>query len=105
MIVLEDDLVTHPFFLTYMNHYLDVYKNEERVISIYGYMYQVKKKINAPFFVRGADCWGWATWKRGWDLFEPDGRLLLSRLEKQNLLKEFNFNNSYDFASLLKTQN
>jgi len=104
VIVLEDDLVTHPFFLTYMNHYLDVYENEEQVISIYGYMYPVKKKMDAPFFVRGADCWGWATWKRGWDLFEPDGRRLLNRLENQHLLREFNFNNSYDFTSLLKAQ-
>ena len=32
--------------------------------------------MNIPetFFVKGADCWGWATWKRGWDLFELDSQ-------------------------------
>ena len=104
VIVLEDDLITHPFFLTYMNHYLKVYQHENQVISIYGYQYPVKKKIEAPFFLKGADCWGWATWKRGWDLFEANGKLLLSELLRRNLSKEFNFDNSYDFTSLLRAQ-
>ena len=104
VIVLEDDLITHPFFLTYINHYLNVYQNEEQVISIYGYLYPVKKKIDAPFFLKGADCWGWATWKRGWDLFEADGQLLLNEISQRNLSKEFNFDNSYDFTSLLRAQ-
>jgi len=104
VIVLEDDLITHPFFLTYINHYLNVYQNEEQVISIYGYLYPVKKKIDAPFFLKGADCWGWATWKRGWDLFEADGQLLLNEISQRNLSKEYNFDNSYDFTSLLRAQ-
>jgi hypothetical protein len=103
-IVLEDDLVTHPFFLTYMNEYLNIYENDEQVISIHGFMYPVKKEIKLPFFLKGADCWGWATWKRGWDLFEPDAALLLDGLLKKNLAKEFNFNNTYNYTSLLEEQ-
>lgn len=104
VIVIEDDLVTHPFFLTYMNKYLDMYNDEESVISIHGFMYAIKKKIKEPFFLRGADCWGWATWKRGWDLFEPDGQLLLDQLVRRRLTKEFNFNDSYNYTSLLEAQ-
>jgi len=103
-IVLEDDLVTHPFFLTYMNSYLDIYKDDDSVISLHGFMYPVKEKIDTPFFLKGADCWGWATWKRGWDLFQQDGQLLLNQLVKRNLAKEFNFNNSYNYTSLLEAQ-
>ena len=104
VIVLEDDLVTHPFFLTYMNSYLDMYKDEEPVISLHGFMYPIKRKPNSPFFLKGADCWGWATWKRGWDLFQHDGQLLLNQLVRLHLTKEFNFNNSYDYTSLLEAQ-
>ncbi len=104
VIVLEDDLVTHPFFLNYMNEYLNTYENDKPVISIHGFMYPVKKAIKSPFFLKGADCWGWATWKRGWDLFEPDAALLLDKLVKENLTKEFNFNNTYNYISLLKEQ-
>jgi hypothetical protein len=104
IIVLEDDLVTHPFFLTYMNEYLDMFEHDEKVISLHGFMYPVKREIKSPFFLKGADCWGWATWKRGWDLFERDGKLLLDNILQRKLTKEFNFNNSYNFASLLKAQ-
>lgn len=103
-IVLEDDLVTHPFFLTYMNHYLDAYENEDGVISVHGFMYPIKKKNAEPFFLKGADCWGWATWKRGWDLFNANGAQLLEEISAKDLCREFNFNNSYNYTSLLQAQ-
>jgi hypothetical protein len=104
VIVLEDDLVTDPFFLTYMNKNLDLYENNPTVISIHGFMYPVKKKISSPFFLKGADCWGWATWKRGWDLFENDASYLLQQLKQRKLTKEFDFNGSNGFTSLLNLQ-
>ena len=66
VIVLEDDLVTSPYFLSYMNQGLQLYEKEEKVISLHGYMYPVKARLPETFFLRGADCWGWATWRRGW---------------------------------------
>jgi len=102
VIVLEDDLVTSPYFLEYMNEALDLYRDEKNVISIHGYIYPTKKALPETFFLRGADCWGWATWKRGWDLFEPNAKKLLAELEKRNLTKEFDFNGTYDFGGMLK---
>ena len=87
IIVLEDDMVTSRYFLKYMNEALEYYENEDRVISIHGYIYPVKKELPNTFFMKGADCWGWATWKRGWDLFEHDGKKLLQELEMNYLLK------------------
>lgn len=104
IIVIEDDLITSPFFLQYMNEGLDFYENQEDVISIHGYIYPVEKTLPLTFFIKGADCWGWATWKRGWDLFEADGAKLLKELEDKNLAKEFDFNNSYPYAEMLKGQ-
>src|SRR3990170_4410030 len=79
-IILEDDLELSPFFLKYMNEALSLYEKEEDVISIHGYVYPVKKKLPETFFLRGADCWGWATWKRGWELFEDDAHTLFSEI-------------------------
>lgn len=104
VIVLEDDLVTSPYFLEFMNDGLDFYKNNETVISIHGYIYPVKEKLQETFFIKGADCWGWATWKRGWDLFEHDGKKLLDQLENQNLTYQFDYDNSYPFTQMLKDQ-
>jgi hypothetical protein len=104
IIVLEDDLLTSPYFLEYMNEGLNIYEEEEKVISIHGYVYPVSEKLPDTFFLRGADCWGWATWKRGWDLFEPDGSVLLNKLENSKQTEEFDFNRSYPYTQMLRDQ-
>lgn len=104
VIVLEDDLVVSPYFLKYMNEALDLYEKEEQVACIHGYVYPVRKQLPETFFIKGADCWGWATWKRGWDLFCSDGKVLLNEIEKRNLKKKFDFNNSYPYHRMLKHQ-
>ncbi len=104
VIVLEDDMVSSPYFIKYMNNALVKYENEDKVISIHGYIYPVKKELPETFFIRGADCWGWATWKRGWDLFEADGKKLLQQLVDKKLEREFNFNGSYPYLDMLKGQ-
>ncbi len=103
VIVLEDDMVVSPNFLEYMNQGLEAYKNDNQVASIHGYVYPIKNLPN-NFFIKGADCWGWATWKRAWDVFEPDGRVLYSELRKRKLLKNFDFNGSYPYSKMLKDQ-
>jgi hypothetical protein len=103
VIVLEDDLVTSPYFLKFMNDGLNMYEEEEKVISVHGYVYPIKG-LPEIFFLRGADCWGWATWKRGWDLFEKDGKKLLDELEKRKLTKLFDFNGAYPYTKMLKDQ-
>ncbi len=101
VIVLEDDLITAPQFLKYMNKNLENYEEVEEVISIHGYNYPVKT-IEKHFFLKGADCWGWATWKRGWDLFEENGEKLLKELKDRGQIWEFNYNNSYNYSGMLE---
>ena len=103
-IVLEDDLITAPHFLEYMNQALNYYKDEEKVISIHGYIYPIISKLPETFFIKGADCWGWATWKRGWDIFNSDGKQLIQEIYDKKLQKEFNFNGCYDYTGMLKDQ-
>ena len=104
VIVVEDDLLTSPYFLDYMNEGLRLYENDERVISIHGYIYPVEEKLPDTFFLRGADCLGWATWKRGWDLFQPDGRLLLKGLIESHQTEQFDFEGSYPYIQMLRDQ-
>ena len=104
VIVLEDDLVTSPYFLSYMNEALDKYAEDERVASIHGYVYPVKQSLPEAFFLRGADCWGWGTWKRGWMHFNPHGQHLLNELKQRKLISAFNFNGVYSFSNMLEGQ-
>lgn len=104
IIVLEDDLVTSPFFLQYMNDALLLYEHEDKVMSIHGYIYPVRNPLPETFFLKKADCLGWATWKRAWNLYESDGQKLLNDLIKENLTKDFDFRGTYPFTRLLKEQ-
>lgn len=104
VIVVEDDLVMSPFFLRYMNQALEMYADCDRVISIHGYIYPIPSPLPETFFLRGADCWGWATWRRGWAWFNPDGQDLLQELERQRLLRQFDLEGAYPFSQMLRDQ-
>ncbi len=104
VIVLEDDLMVSPYFLRFMNDALACYENEEKVISICGYMYPIKIKNKGVVFFRIPDCWGWGTWKRAWDIFEPDGNNLIEELKAKKMIKQFNLNGAYNFMRLLRKQ-
>ncbi len=104
VIAIEDDLVTSKYFLQYMNDGLNFYENEEKVISIHSYIYPVKRNLPETFFIKGADCWGWATWKRGWNLFNPDGKFLFEQLKAKNLTKKFDFDGRYPYTKMLEDQ-
>ena len=104
IIVLEDDMIVSPDFLTYMNQALDRYADDARVVSIHGYVYPTLRPLPDYFFLRGADCWGWATWRRGWDLFQPDGARLLDQLEKDGSTHAFDIEGSFPYTQMLRDQ-
>jgi len=105
-IILEDDLVVSKNFLTYMNEGLARFKNDKKVISIHGYSYPFKADGNDPeyFFLKGADCWGWATWAKSWTIFENNGKKLKELIINKKTTNEFNFNNSFDYMKMLNNQ-
>jgi hypothetical protein len=104
VIVLEDDLITAPSFLRFMNNALDKYQDESRIGSIHGYWYPVDCVVPDTFFLRGASCWGWATWSRAWQQFESDGVKLLKDLRSLNLEKEFDLDGAFKYTNMLKAQ-
>jgi hypothetical protein len=104
VIVVEDDLVTSPLFLDFINRALNRYANDQEVASIHGFVTPFKKPLSEPFFMRGADCWGWGTWRDRWELFNPNGQELLDQLESRELLKEFDLDGAYPFSGMLKDQ-
>ena len=103
LIILEDDMVCDKYFLKYMNFFLEAYKNDKKIVSIHGYNYPLKdkKKLKNFFFLKGADCWGWGTWSTKWKIYSSNTNLLLKKIKKHNLKRDFNFNNSYDYYKML----
>jgi len=103
IIILEDDMECRPFFLSYMLGGLTKYASDKRVASIHAYSYPIEN-LPESFFLKGADCWGWATWPRAWQFFEEDGNSLMNALKKKSLLKRFNYENSYPYQRMLERQ-
>jgi hypothetical protein len=101
IIVLEDDLVTSPHFLRFMNEALNIYMDEKKVMHISAYNLPITpENISETFFYRASSCWGWATWRDRWTFFEKDA----DKIVKQFSLKDiyhFNVNGSYNFWSHL----
>ncbi len=91
VIVLEDDLQLSPWFLKFMNDGLNTYRDCEKVVSIHGYLYPVKATLPESFFLRGADCLGWATWERAWNLLDTNAEFLYTEILKRKEMDLFNF--------------
>jgi hypothetical protein len=104
VIVLEDDLVSDIYFLKFMNDALEIYGKDDAVASVTAYIYPVPEKLPETFFLKGADCWGWATWKRAWNLLETDGKKLLTELKAKQLTGDFDFYGTYPYTSMLEDQ-
>lgn len=104
VIVLEDDLVVAPHFLRFMNDALEMYKNEPKVGHIQACEFFEDPTLPDTFLIKWTGSWGWATWERAWNLFNPDGKTLLKELEERKLTKMFDFNNSYGFTRMLRKQ-
>lgn len=98
VIVVEDDILVSPFFLAYMNDGLDRFESVQQVGSIHAYSPPITD-LPDYFFLRGGDCWGWATWSDRWKLFCPDASSLLKRLVSTGRLDAFCF--SHGIGSLL----
>ena len=104
VIVVEDDLVVSPHFLAYMNDGLERYADDKKVASIHAYIYPLHQPVPETFFLRGADCWGWATWSRAWAHFRADGPALLKELKARRLTGAFDFDGPAGFTEMLENQ-
>lgn len=104
VIVLEDDLVVAPYFLQFMNDALNAYVDEERVGHIQACDFTQDPSLPPTFLIKWTGSWGWATWKRAWQLFNPDGQHLLAELEERQLTRTFDFDGNYPYTRMLRRQ-
>lgn len=99
-IVVEDDILTSPAFLSYMNTALDRYRDTPDVWHIAGY----NEPIAANRDLRGAalwrfmSCWGWASWADRWEHFTRDPAELISSFSDDEIFR-FNLDGANDFWS------
>lgn len=71
-IILEHDTLPHQSFFRYCQELLDRYVDDERVMTISGCNFQFGNRRNnhSYYFSRCVHCWGWASWRRAWRLYD-----------------------------------
>jgi len=73
-IVLEDDIVPNPSFFGFCEELLERYRHDNRIGAITGLSLlpgQPRDPGDYRFSIYN-HCWGWASWRRAWRLYDAD---------------------------------
>lgn len=105
VIVLEDDLVTSPNFLDFMNQAIEFYADDSETISISGYSLDLPSLPgkNDIYFGYRASSWGWATWKDRWEMIDWGMKSYDEFMANKQLKKNF-LRGGSDLIRMLKNQ-
>jgi len=105
-IVLEDDLELAPHFLSYMNSALDRYEDRPEVFQVAGHMFATPefRDRDTALFLPFTTTWGWATWRRAWEQFDPSAAGWEDLRSNPSLRTRFNLGGAYDYSSMLERQ-
>lgn len=102
VIVLEDDIVTSPYFLDFMNRGLSRYADETRVWHISGWNYPIDESgLGGAFLWRAMNCWGWGTWWDRWARYKKDPSALIGSWAAEKV-KRFNLGGRHNFWDQVK---
>jgi len=109
VIVLEDDLVTSPYFLRFMNGGLEFYHDNPKIMSISGYTLpqacmKFPKNFTDDIYLNYRNSsWGWATWADQWNLVDWDIKDYHQFVHDLRQQKLFNRGGD-DLTDMLKSQ-
>ncbi len=106
-IIVEDDIITSPYFYTFISKALNRFRHTQEVAAICGHCYPYSRSCfnpKNPYFLRHFACWGWATWRRSWDGVCWDTQTLVKTLAKSKRKKELDFGNTRWVSGILDAQ-
>jgi len=86
-IILEDDCIPHPSFFEFCTEMLSYYRDNQSIMHIAGTNQQFGKKIGegSYYFSSFPAIWGWASWRRVWDLYDEE-MSAYPMIESKNIL-------------------
>lgn len=87
-IILEDDCLPNDSFFKFCANLLKHYRYDERVMHISGDNFQdgIKRGNGSYYFSKFNHVWGWATWRRAWDLYDLEMKTFL-KFKSLNLIQ------------------
>lgn len=108
-IVIEDDIITSPSFLIYINKALDYYRNKPSVFSISGHSYSPDKVLIPEDYEYDVYAsprlfnWGWGTWSDRWNHVNWELTFVPEFLKKREQVSAFN-RGGEDLSQMLREQ-
>jgi hypothetical protein len=109
IIVLEDDLVSAPGFLNFLNDGLEFYQVNLNIFCITGYNFpptlmKIQRGYPHDIYISPRNgSWGWATWKDRWNKADWDILDYKQFSQNKHLQKEFDYGGE-DLSTMLKSQ-
>ena len=102
IIVLEDDIETGKYFLTYMNQCLKIFYKNKEIWHINGWNYPKNQNNNDSDIIFDSimNCWGWATWRDRWRGINFNSKKLIKKFDL-NMIYKINLENHENFYSQL----
>jgi hypothetical protein len=95
-IILEDDCVPEKSFFQFCEELLEKYRNNEKIMMISGDNFSLPCTLSQKesyYFSRIPHTWGWATWRRAWNLYDFEMRDLEPILKQSRANKIWNDKN------------
>lgn len=106
VIVLEDDLLTSPNFLAFMNQALEFYQENSKIWSVSGYNVPIQipsDYAEEVYFTYRGCSWGWATWRDRWQKCDWEVQDYRSFMRDRTAKKAFD-RGGYDLSEMLRDQ-
>ncbi|AGA66977.1 glyocosyltransferase [Brachyspira pilosicoli] len=69
-IILEDDCLPNQSFFYFCEELLDYYKDNDKIMHIHSNHIGKPYSNYSYYFSSMERCWGWATWRRAWNLYD-----------------------------------
>jgi hypothetical protein len=101
VVVLEDDIVVSPGFLTFMNGALNAYSERSDIGQVSGYFVPHRSKLPPIGLLRLPACWGWGTWRRAWSCYRDDAANLVNEIRTRDTAR-FDIESTYGYFDALE---
>jgi hypothetical protein len=84
-VILEDDCLPSDSFFSFCTELLEKYRNDERIMMISGDNFQdgIQRGDASYYFSRIPHIWGWATWRRAWQLYDKEMKSLPAFIQRK----------------------
>jgi hypothetical protein len=102
-IVIEDDLLVSRHYLSYMNEAMDRYADCDQVMQVVGHCFPAPGygQSSGSSFLPFTSSYGWGTWKRAWQYFDPDFTGYEQMLADATLRNRFNIRGAYSYTGMI----